>query len=98
MPKPGLEDAEKCFVESLELSRAHGSRTWELRTATDLATLWATQGRANDAHALLGRVFEKFTEGFDMADLKAAERLLVKLRQSSQLNTRGIPRGARLAS
>jgi predicted ATPase/DNA-binding winged helix-turn-helix (wHTH) protein len=98
MPKPGLEDAEKCFVQSLELSRAHGSRTWELRTATDLATLWATQGRANDAHSMLGRVFEKFTEGFDTTDLKAAERLLVKLRQSPQLNTRGIPRSARLAS
>lgn len=98
MPNPGLEDAEKCFTESLELSRAHGSRSWELRTVTDLAALWAARGRANDAYTSLGRVFETFTEGFDTVDLKAAERLLIKLRQPLQPNTRGIPRGARLAS
>ena len=35
------------------MSRAHGSRAWELRTATDLAALWADQGRSDDARALL---------------------------------------------
>ena len=63
MPKPRIEDAEMCFKQSLELSRSHGSRAWELRTATDLAALWAGQGRAEDARALLLPVFEQFTEG-----------------------------------
>lgn len=97
MPNRGLDDAEKCFAQSLELSRVHGARTWELRTATDLANLWVGHGRADDAHALLGRVFEKFTEGFDTPDLKAAERLLSKLRQLPRPNTRDSPR-TRLAS
>ena len=46
----------KCFTRSLELSRAHGSRTWELRTATDLAALRASQGHSDDARALLASV------------------------------------------
>jgi predicted ATPase len=61
------------------LSRHQGARAWELRTATDLAALWASQGRADDAKALLQPVFEQFTEGSDTADVKAAEYLLAKL-------------------
>jgi predicted ATPase/DNA-binding winged helix-turn-helix (wHTH) protein len=81
MPKPRVEDAERCFLHSLEVSRTHGSRTWELRTATDLARQWVDQGRPNDARALLQPVFEQFTEGFDTADLKAAEHVLATLGQ-----------------
>lgn len=80
MPKPRIKDVETCFTQSLELSRAHGSRAWELRTATDLAALWASQNRAKDARALLQPVFEQFTEGSETADLQAAERLLKKLK------------------
>ena len=79
MPKPRTKDAEICFKQSLELSRNHGSRVWELRTATDLAALWAGQGRAKDARALLLPVFKQFTEGLNTPDLKAAEHLLTTL-------------------
>jgi predicted ATPase/DNA-binding winged helix-turn-helix (wHTH) protein len=79
MPEPRSEDAEMCFMQSLELSRAHGSRAWELRTATDLAALWAGQGRSDDARALLLPIFEQFAEGSDTADLKAAQRRLMTL-------------------
>jgi tetratricopeptide (TPR) repeat protein len=70
------DDAEEYLVRSLELSRAHDSQAWELRTATDLAALWAEQGRSGEARALLQPVFEQFSEGLDTADVKAAERLL----------------------
>jgi predicted ATPase len=79
MPKPRTKEAETCFKQSLELSRNHGSRVWELRTATDLAALWAEQGRVKDARGLLLPVFEKFTEGVNAPDLKAAQRLLTTL-------------------
>jgi hypothetical protein len=72
-------DSEICFVRSLELSRRQGARAWELRTAIDLAALWAMHGRSADARALLRPVFEQFGEGWDTADLKAAERLLATL-------------------
>jgi predicted ATPase/DNA-binding winged helix-turn-helix (wHTH) protein len=79
MPQRRIDDAEICFTQSLELSRRHGSRAWELRTATDLAALWAGQGRSKDARALLQPVFEQFTEGSNLTDLKAAEHLLATL-------------------
>ena len=79
MPHRVADDAENCFTQSLALSRHQGARAWELRTATDLAALWASQGRADDAKALLQPVFEQFTEGSDTADVKAAEYLLAKL-------------------
>ena len=76
MTQPGVDDAEMCFMQSLELSRRQGARAWELRTAIDLAALLAGQGRSESARALLQPVFEQFVEGADTADLKAAERLL----------------------
>lgn len=81
MPNPRPKRAEECFMQSLELSRARRLRAWELRTANDLAMLWTGQGRSDDARALLLSVFEQFTEGFDTADLKAAEHLLATLSQ-----------------
>ena len=79
MPQPGVGDAEMYFMQSLELSRRQGARAWELRTATDLAALWAEPGTVRRARALLQPVFEQFTEGSDTPDLKAAERPLASL-------------------
>jgi predicted ATPase len=76
---PRVKEAEMCFTQALELCRAHGSRAWELRIATDLAALWAGQQRSDEARALLLPVFEQFTEGSDTADFKAAESLLSTL-------------------
>jgi predicted ATPase len=79
MPQPSVDDAEMYFMKSLELSRRQAARGWELRTAVDLAALFAFQGRSERARALLQPVFEQFVEGSDTADLKAAERLLATL-------------------
>ena len=79
MPQPMPADAEAHFVRSLDWSRCHASRAWELRTAVDLAALWAAQGRVHDARTLLRPVFETFAEGRDTADLTAAGRLLAAL-------------------
>jgi predicted ATPase len=38
------------------------------------------QGRSADATALLQPVYDRFTEGFDTADLKTAKALLDTLR------------------
>jgi predicted ATPase/DNA-binding winged helix-turn-helix (wHTH) protein len=79
MPQPVGDDAIGCFVQSLDCSRRLGARAWELRTAIDLAELRGAQGDARAARAVLQPVFEQFQEGFDTADLKAAERLLATL-------------------
>jgi DNA-directed RNA polymerase specialized sigma24 family protein len=44
--------------------------------ATSLARLLRDQGRPADAMALLQPVYDRFTEGFDTADLKEAKALL----------------------
>jgi predicted ATPase/DNA-binding winged helix-turn-helix (wHTH) protein len=79
MPQPSVDDAEMHFIRSLELSRRQGARAWELRAATDLATLMVAQGRTERARPLLQPVLGQFVEGFDTADLKSAARLLETL-------------------
>lgn len=76
MRQPNEDEAEMCFTRSLELSRRQGARGWELRTAIDAAVLLDAQGRRERARAFLRAVFDQFVEGYETADLEAAERLL----------------------
>jgi predicted ATPase/DNA-binding winged helix-turn-helix (wHTH) protein len=68
--------AEDHFRQALDWARRQGALSWELRAATSLARLLSDQGRASDATALLQPVYDRFTEGFAAADLKAAKPLL----------------------
>jgi predicted ATPase len=68
--------AEDQFRQALELSRQQGALSWELRAATSLARLLKDRQRSAHATALLQPVYNRFTEGFDTADLKAAKALL----------------------
>ena len=72
--------AEDHFRQALHWARRQGALSWELRAATSFARLLRDQGRPADAMALLQPVYDRFTEGFDTADLKAAEALLDALR------------------
>jgi predicted ATPase/DNA-binding winged helix-turn-helix (wHTH) protein len=80
MAQPRADDAELCFVRSLDWSRRQGARSWELRTAVDLAALWTAQGQRDRAQGLLQPIFEEFVEGLDTPDLEAAGHLLATLR------------------
>jgi non-specific serine/threonine protein kinase len=64
------------LTKALVLARQQGALFWELRAATSLARLLRDQGRSADAIALLQPVYDRFTEGFSTADLKAAKALL----------------------
>jgi predicted ATPase len=77
---PHSSEAETWFSRSLDLAREQSALAWELRTATSLAQLWASQGRGDEASRVLRSVYERFTEGFDTPDLKAAKRLLDELK------------------
>jgi predicted ATPase/DNA-binding winged helix-turn-helix (wHTH) protein len=80
IPEPNVQQAQTCFVKSLELSRHQGARAWELRTARELAKLLVEQGDSESGRALLQSVYAAFSEGFETADLRAAEQLLATLR------------------
>ncbi len=72
-------EAETCFRRSLDIAHEQSAKSWELRTATSLARLWAEQGRRSEAHDLLASIYGWFTEGFDTPDLKDAKALLDEL-------------------
>jgi predicted ATPase len=73
------EFAETDFRDSIAMARSMSAKAWELRTTMSLARLLASQGQHNDAHAMLATVYNRFTEGFDTADLKDAKTLLDEL-------------------
>jgi predicted ATPase len=70
------EAAEALFRKGLGWARDQGVLAWELRTATSLARLWHGGGRTQDARELLAPIYDRYTEGFDTADLAAAKALL----------------------
>jgi predicted ATPase len=72
-------DAEAHFSRAIETARRQRARSLELRAATSLGRLWADQGKAGEAHALLAGVYGWFTEGFDTADLVEARSRLEDL-------------------
>jgi predicted ATPase len=73
------QEAESAFLAALAIARRQGAKSFELRAATDLARLWARQGKGREAHALLAEIHGWFREGFDMADLADARALLAAL-------------------
>lgn len=71
-----LEQAADCYLQSIALAQRHGSLTWELRSATQLASLWREAGGSGDAAEMLSSAYGRFTEGFWTADLVRAKALL----------------------
>src|ERR1700730_13014158 len=72
--------AEDHFRQALDWARRQGALSWELRAATSLARLWRDQNRPKAAREILAPVYDRFTEGFETADLKAATLLLDDLK------------------
>ena len=71
--------AERLFLEALDCADRQQALFWELRAATSLARLWRDQHRVEEARALLVSVHGRFTEGFEIADVRAAKDLLAEL-------------------
>ena len=68
-----VADAEALFLQALDWARRQELLSWELRGATSLARLFHQQGRTSQARKLLAPIYDRFTEGFGIADLIAAE-------------------------
>lgn len=71
-----FEQAADCYWKSIEIARRHGSLTWELRSATQLAALWRESGGNREATDMLSSAYGRFAEGFWTADLRRAQALL----------------------
>ncbi|MGC2218612.1 MAG: adenylate/guanylate cyclase domain-containing protein [Pseudolabrys sp.] len=67
-----LREAESHLQKSIEVARGQSAKSLELRATTNLAELWRTQGRPDEARALLEPICHWFNEGAETADLKQA--------------------------
>ena len=74
--------AEQCFADAIKVAEHQGALFWQLRATTSLANLKIGQGRKDDARRLLTAVCAEFTEGFEIADFRAARTMLDSLASS----------------
>ncbi len=78
LPNP-QQEAEECFHRALAIARQQQSHAFELRAALSMSRLWKRQGKRDAARQLLVEVYDQFTEGFTMPDLRRARILLKQL-------------------
>jgi predicted ATPase len=78
---PQATAAEDYFRQALDWAHRQGALSWELRAARSLARLLRDQCRPADATACLQPIYDRFTEGFGTADVKAAKALLDTLQE-----------------
>jgi predicted ATPase len=71
--------AEDHYQQGLDCARRQGALSWELHCAMGLARLWRDQARSKAAHGLLPPVYNRFAEGFETSDLRAAKSLIEEL-------------------
>jgi predicted ATPase/DNA-binding winged helix-turn-helix (wHTH) protein len=74
------ESAMNCLTEALAVARAQSALAWELRSTIALARLLCEDGQRDQARHTLAAVYDRFTEGFETADLKLARAQLEDLR------------------
>jgi predicted ATPase len=74
------ESAMNCLTEALAVARAQSALAWELRSTMALAGLLSEGGQRDQACHTLALAYDRFTEGFETADLRMARALLEDLR------------------
>jgi predicted ATPase len=74
------ETAEYYFQEALRIAHDQAARSLELRAAIKLASLWRSQGKQNEAVAVLSGIYGSFQEGFETHDMSEAKALIDAMR------------------
>jgi hypothetical protein len=83
MPRHGPASAMNCVTEAIEVARAQSALALELRSTMTMARLLSEGGQRDQACHQLRLVYDRFTEGFQTADLKLARALLQELQSRS---------------
>jgi predicted ATPase len=81
--RPSEAEAERSFLNAIDVARGQEARWWELRASVSLGRLWQHQGRREEARALVAGIYGWFTEGFDTVDLREARVLRDELSTGS---------------
>ncbi len=90
LPHPDRHAAERAFRIAIDIARGQETPSWELRATTSLARLLHHQGRASEAHEILGEMYGWFGEGHDWPYLVEACELLATLDRAQR---NGLPAG-----
>lgn len=69
-------EAEASFRRALEIARAQGARSWELRAALSLARFEEKRGNAAEGRELIATVYGWMTEGFGSNDMRDAQTFI----------------------
>jgi hypothetical protein len=77
-----VSEAETAIQRGIDVARRQNALSWELRAATSLAQLWHQNGRTEEAEKLLSSVYNRFSEGFETADLMTARASIDNFRNS----------------
>jgi class 3 adenylate cyclase/tetratricopeptide (TPR) repeat protein len=72
-------EAERHFVQALELARSQHAKLVELQAGRSLAELWSKSGKTSEARDLLRGILATFSEGFDVPHVRNARALLALL-------------------
>jgi predicted ATPase len=75
---PGTE-TEAMLLHSFKLAQRQDAKSWELRAATSLASLYLRSGRIREARAVLEPTLKQFKQGHDTRDFQAAISVLSEL-------------------
>jgi adenylate cyclase len=75
-----FNEAEAALNSAIAIARRQQAKSFELRASLSLARLLAQEGRRGEAYGMLAQIYDRFTEGFDTADLKEAKALLDELK------------------
>src|SRR5262249_10537445 len=71
--------AEEALRSAMTVSRRQGTRSFTLRAALSLATLYQSTARPIEAYAVLAPALEGFSPTLDMPEIAKAEALLAAL-------------------
>jgi class 3 adenylate cyclase/tetratricopeptide (TPR) repeat protein len=77
--RSNVGEAQRCFERSIEIARSQSAKLRELRATMSFARLLATLDRRDEACAMVGDIYNWFSEGFDTPLLKDAKALLDEL-------------------
>jgi tetratricopeptide (TPR) repeat protein len=90
------EVAEEHYQQALEWARRQNALSWELRATASRAQLWHQNGSTEEAEKLLLSVYNRFSEGFETADLMTARALIDNFRTNRSGDRGPLRRSRRL--
>ena len=80
--KPAMAQGTDQIRAAIDVARSQQAKWWELRATMSLARLLANQGGRDEARAVLSDIYQWFSGGFDLPDLKDAKVLLDELNRA----------------